>query len=147
MKVELDEHTRDCLSIDVARNLNSDDLLERLAWLMATSGVPEHVHRDNGAEFTSDVVRAWLGKVGVKTLYIEPGSPWENGYVESFNGKLRHELLSSEIFDTLAEARYRADRWRPHYNHRRPQRALGKQTPAACAAPGKQGAETMHRLS
>jgi hypothetical protein len=87
------------------RNLNSDDVLERLAWLMATRGVPEHIRSDNGTEFTAVVVREWLHRVGVKTLYIEPGSPWENGYVESFNGKLRDELLNGEIFSTLQEAK------------------------------------------
>ncbi len=89
----------------MARTLNSDDVPERLAWLMATRGVPEHIRSDNGAEFTSGVVREWLSTVGVKTLYIEPGSPWENSYVESFNGKLRDQLLSGEIFSTLQEAK------------------------------------------
>ena len=130
MLVIVDEFTRECLSIDVARNLNSDDVLERLAWLMATRGVPEHVRSDNGAEFTSGVVRAWLGKVGVKTLYIEPGSPWENGYVESFNGKLRDELLSGEIFSTLREAKVLIEMWRQHYNTVRPHSALGYRPPA-----------------
>lgn len=98
MLTVIDEYTRECLAIDVARRLKSDDVLERLAWLMATRGVPGHIHSDNGAEFTSKAVRDWLGRVGVKTLYIEPGSPWENGYIESFNGKLRDELLNGEIF-------------------------------------------------
>jgi len=105
MLVVLDGWTRECLSIDVARKLNSDDLLERLSLLMATRGVPEHVRSDNGPEFTAHVVRDWLAQVGVKTLFIEPGSPWENGYVESFNGKLRDELLDGEIFYTLREAK------------------------------------------
>ena len=130
MLVVVDEFTRECLSIDVARNLNSDDVLERLAWLMATRGVPEHVRSDNGAEFTAGVVREWLGKVGVKTLYIEPGSPWENGYVESFNGKLRDELLNGEIFYTLQEAKVLIEMWRKHYNTVRPHSALGYRPPA-----------------
>lgn len=130
MLVIVDEFTRECLSIDVARNLNSDDVLERLAWLMATRGVPEHVRSDNGAEFTAGVVREWLGKVGVKTLYIEPGSPWENGYVESFNGKLRDELLNGEIFSTLQEARVLIEMWRKHYNTIRPHSSLGYRPPA-----------------
>jgi putative transposase len=92
--VEVDEWTRECLSIDVARQLCSDDVLERLSWVMATRGVPDHVRSDNGSEFTATAVREWLGKFGVKTLSIEPGSPWENGYVESLNGKLRDELLN-----------------------------------------------------
>jgi putative transposase len=130
MLVIVDEFTRECLSIDVARNLNSDDVLERLAWLMATRGVPQHVRSDNGAEFTSKQVREWLGRVGVKTLYIEPGSPWENGYVESFNGKLRDELLSGEIFYTLQEARVLIEQWRRHYNTVRPHSSLGYRPPA-----------------
>lgn len=130
MLVIVDEFTRQCLSIDVARNLSSDDVLERLAWLMATRGVPKHIRSDNGAEFTSGVVRAWLGKVGVKTLYIEPGSPWENGYVESFNGKLRDELLSGEIFYTLQEAKVLIEMWRKHYNTLRPHSSLVYRPPA-----------------
>ena len=128
--VIVDEHTRECLSIDVARRITSDDVLERLAWLMATRGVPDHVRSDNGPEFTAKVVRAWLEKVGVKTLFIEPGSPWENGYVESFNGKLRDELLNRESFETLLEARVLIERWREHYNTVRPHSALGYRAPA-----------------
>ena len=101
----MDEYTRECLSIDVARKLNHDDVLDRLAWLMATRGVPEHIRSDNGSEFTAKVVREWLSRLGVRTLYIEPGSPWENGYCESFNAKLRDELLTGEIFYTLAGRR------------------------------------------
>ena len=128
--VIVDEHTRECLSIDVARKLTSDDVLERLAWLMATRGVPDHIRSDNGPEFTAKVVRAWLGKVGVKTLFIEPGSPWENGYVESFNGKLRDELLHRESFETLLEARVPIERWRRHCNTVRPHSALAYRAPA-----------------
>ena len=126
----IDEWTRECLAIDTARRLNSDDVLERLSWLFATRGVPEHVRSDNGPEFTAKVVRAWLKKVGVKTLFIEPGSPWENGYVESFNGKLRDELLNGEIFYTLKEAKVLIERWRVHYNTIRPHRSLGQRPPA-----------------
>ena len=128
--VIVDEHTRECLSVDVARKLTSDDVLERLAWLMATRGVPDHIRSDNGPEFTAKVVRAWLGKVGVKTLFIEPGSPWENGYVESFNGKLRDELLHRESFETLLEARVPIERWRRHCNTVRPHSALAYRAPA-----------------
>lgn len=128
--VVVDEFTRECLSIDVARSLNSDDVLERLAWLMATRGVPRHVRSDNGSEFASKQVREWLNKVGVKTLYIEPGSPWENGYVESLNGKLRDELLSGEIFYTVQEAKVLIEAWRRHYNAVRPHSALGYRPPA-----------------
>jgi transposase InsO family protein len=126
----VDEFTRECLVIDVARKLGSDDVLERLAWLMATRGVPEHIRSDNGPEFTAAVVREWLGRVGVTTLFIEPGSPWENGYVESFNGKLRDELLDREIFYSLSEAKVLIERWRKHYNQVRPHSALGYRPPA-----------------
>jgi len=126
----IDEFTRECLAIDVARKLNHDDVLERLAWLMATRGVPDHIRSDNGPEFTAKAVRSWLKQVGVKTLYIEPGSPWENGYIESFNGKLRDELLNREIFYTLREAKVLIERWRRHYNTVRPHSALGYRPPA-----------------
>lgn len=133
MLVIVDEHTRECLTIAVGRRLSSDDLLEQLAWLMMTRGVPEHVRSDNGSEFTAGVVRDWLGRVGVKTLYIEPGSPWENGYVESFNGKLRDELLNGEIFYTLKEAKVLVEQWRKHYNTKRPHSSLGYRPPAPAA--------------
>ncbi|NOG53153.1 MAG: transposase family protein [Planctomycetes bacterium] len=126
----VDEFSRECLAIDVARKLKSDDVLERLAWLFATRGVPEHIRSDNGSEFTSKEVRQWLAKMGEKTLFIEPGSPWENGYVESFNGKLRHELLNGEVFYTLKEAKVLVERWRIHYNTVRPHSALGYRPPA-----------------
>lgn len=126
----VDEHTRECLAIDVARRLRSDDVLERLAWLFATRGVPKHIRSDNGSEFTARVVRKWLERVGVKTLFIEPGSPWENGYVESFNGKLRDELLNGEIFYTLKEAKIVIEQWRNHYNKIRPHSSLGYRPPA-----------------
>jgi transposase InsO family protein len=126
----VDEFTRECLSIDVARRLRSDDVLERMSWLMATRGVPEHIRSDNGPEFTAHVVRAWLKRIGVKTLFIEPGSPWENGYVESFNGKLRDELLNGELFYTLREAKVLIERWRRHYNTVRPHSSLGYRPPA-----------------
>ena len=101
----IDEFSRECLAIDVGRRLSSDDVLDRLTELFVTRGVPEHIRSDNGSEFVATAVRQWLGHPGVKTLYIEKESPWENGYVESFNGKLRDELLDREIFDTVLEAR------------------------------------------
>ena len=125
MLVIIDEFTRECLAIDVAWKLNHDDVLERLAWLMVTRGVPAHLRSDNGSEFTAKAVRSGLKRVGVKTLYITPGSPWENGYVESFNGKLADELLERELFDTLHEAKVLIERWRIHYNTVRPHSALG----------------------
>jgi transposase InsO family protein len=130
MLVLVDEFSRECLAIDVARRMTSEDVLERLAFLMATRGVPEHIRSDNGAEFTSRAVRQWLAKVGVQTLFIEPGSPWENGYVESFNGRLRDELLDREVFYTLLEAKVLIERWCQHYNHVRPHSALGYRPPA-----------------
>jgi putative transposase len=126
----VDEFTRECLAIDVAKRLTSEDVLERLSDLFVHRVVPEHIRSDNGSEFTAKCVREWLGRVGVKTLFIEPGSPWENGYVESFNGKLRDELLEREAFDTLLEAKVLIERWRQHYNTVRPHSALGYRPPA-----------------
>ncbi len=131
--VIVDEHTRECLAIDVARRLNSEDVLEQLAWLFVIRGVPEHIRSDNGPEFTAEAVRDWLKRVGVRTLFIEPGSPWENGYVESFNGKLRDELLNREIFYTLTEAKVLIERWRQEYNTVRPHSSLGYRPPAPAA--------------
>ncbi len=128
--VVVDEFTRECLSIDVGRKLNSEDVLERLTELFVARGIPGHIRSDNGAEFTANAVREWLARLGVQTLYIEPGSPWENGYVESFNGKLRDELLDGEIFYTLQEAQVLTERWRQHYNHFRPHSALRYRPPA-----------------
>ena len=134
----VDEYTRECLAIDVARRMSSEDVLERLTWLFITRGVPAHIRSDNGPEFTARAVRQWLLRVGVKTLFIEPGSPWENGYVESFNGKLRDELLNGEIFYTLREAKVLIERWRRQYNTVRPHSALGYRPPAPEAtAPGE----------
>jgi transposase InsO family protein len=129
----IDEYTRECLAIRVARNLTSEDVLEELHLLFMVRGVPEHIRSDNGSEFTAHRVRDWLGQVGVQTLFIEPGSPWENGYIESFNGKLRDELLNPELFDTLLEAQVLVERWRQHYNHVRPHSALGYRPPAPVA--------------
>lgn len=126
----IDEYSRECLSIDVARRLTAEDALERLTHLFVLRGVPAYIRSDNGSEFTAREVRQWLAQVGVKTLYIEPGSPWENGYVESFNGKLRDELLDREIFDTLLEAKVLIERWRVQYNTIRPHSSLGYRPPA-----------------
>jgi putative transposase len=130
MLTMVDEYTRECLAIDVARRITSEDVLERLTDLFIRRSVPDHIRSDNGSEFTAKAVRAWLAKVGVRTLFIEPGSPWENGYVESFNGKLRDELLNGEIFYTLREAKVLIERWREHYNRVRPHSALGYRPPA-----------------
>ena len=126
----LDEYTRECLAIEVQRQMNHQDVLDRLAELFVDRGVPEYIRSDTGSEFTAQAVRDWLKAVGVRTLYIEPGSPWENGYVESFNGKLRDELLNVEVIDTLWEAKVLAERWRREYNQRRPHSALAYRPPS-----------------
>ena len=142
----IDEHTRECLTIDMARRLNSEDVLERLSDLFVRRGVPGYIRSDNGPEFTANAVRTWLERIGVKTLFIEPGSPWENGYIESFNGKLRDELLDRELFDTLLEAKVLNERWREEYNTVRPHSSLGYRAPApepAASQIGKLG-ERVH---
>jgi len=126
----LDEYSRECLAIDVARRMNHRKVLEKLADLFVDRGVPDYVRSDNGSEFAAQAIRDWLKAVGVRTLYIEPGSPWENGYVESFHGKFRDELLNGEIFETLKEAQVLVERWRQEYNHRRPHSALAYRPPA-----------------
>jgi putative transposase len=128
--VIIDEYTRECLSLDVARSLRSGDVLDRLESLFVQRGVPGYIRSDNGPEFTAKAVRSWLAQLEVQALFIEPGSPWENGYVESFNGKLRDELLNREIFYTLREAQVLIERWRMHYNQLRPHSALNYQPPA-----------------
>jgi transposase InsO family protein len=126
----IDEYTRECLAIRVNRTLRSEQVLEVLGELFVQRGVPAYIRSDNGPEFTCIAVRDWLSRVGVQTLFIEPGSPWENGYNESFNGKLRDELLNGEIFYTLHEARVLIEWYRQEYNHIRPHSALGYRPPA-----------------
>ena len=126
----IDEFTRECLAIKAGRHMRSDDVLQYLADLFILRGVPEHIRSDNGPEFTAKAARNWLGRVGVKTLFIQPGSPWENGYVESFNGKLRDEFLNREVFYTLWEVQVLAEQWRQEYNQIRPHSALGYKPPA-----------------
>jgi len=126
----IDEYTRECLSILVKRKITSQDVIDRLFELFIMKGIPEHIRSDNGPEFTANEVRKWLARLGVKTLFIEPGSPWENGYIESFNGKLRDELLNREIFTTLTEAKVLIEQWRQEYNHIRPHSSLGYRPPA-----------------
>ncbi len=130
MLVVIDEFSRECLAIVVARRLQSKHVLECLSDLFKARGTPAYIRSDNGPEFTAAAVRRWLGQVGVGTLFIEPGSPWENGYVESFNGKFRAELLNRELFDTLLEAQVFIERWRHEYNTFRPHSALGYRPPA-----------------
>ena len=126
----IDEYTRECLAIRAGRHIKSSDVIETLAGLMVRRGVPDHIRSDNGPEFTAKAIRKWLSRVGAKTLYIEPGSPWENGYVESFNGKLRDELLDRELFYTLKEVQVLTDQYRKIYNHIRPHSSLGYRPPA-----------------
>ncbi len=126
----IDEYTRECLALVVRRSLRSENVLEALTGLFVSRGTPVYLRSDNGPEFTAKAVRNWLARLNVQTLFIEPGSPWENGYVESFNGKLRDELLNGEIFYTLAEAQVLIERWRKHYNQRRPHSSLGYRPPA-----------------
>jgi len=126
----IDEYTRECLKIKVNRKIVSQDVIDELFNLIIYRGIPEHIRSDNGPEFTAKAVRSWLNRLGVKTMFIEPGSPWENGYIESFNGKLRDELLSREVFNTLEEARVLIEQWRREYNQVRPHSALGYKPPA-----------------
>jgi transposase InsO family protein len=135
MLTVIDEFTRECLAIDVARRLTSEDVLERLSDLFVRRGVPKHIRSDNGPEFTAKAVQEWLSRVRVKTLFIEPGSPWENGYIESFNGKLRDELLDREVLETLLEAKVLIERWRVDYNTVRPHSSLGYRPPVPGARP------------
>jgi putative transposase len=126
----IDEYTRECLAIRVSRKLNSIDVVDLLSDLFILRGIPGHVRSDNGPEFIAKAVRAWIAAVGARTAYIEPGSPWENGYLESFNARLRDELLDGEVFYSLAEAKVVIESWRRHYNSDRPHSALGYRPPA-----------------
>ena len=126
----IDEFSRESLATEPRRSYTSMDVIEELTNLFILHGRPEHIRSDNGPEFTSKAIRKWLDNLKVGPLFIEPGSPWENGYNESFNGKLRDELLNGEIFYTLAEARIIIERWRVHYNTKRPHTSLGYRPPA-----------------
>ena len=129
----IDEYTRECLAIRVARRLGSDEVIDVLADVRVTRGIPDHVRSDNGPEFIALRLRQWLADVGAQTLYVEPGSPWENGYCESFNRKLRDEFLNGEIFYSLKEAPILTERWRVHYYTVRPHSSLGYRPPAPMA--------------
>ncbi|HEV2172396.1 MAG TPA: integrase core domain-containing protein, partial [Nitrospira sp.] len=126
----IDEHTRESLAIRVDRRLRSLDVIETLADAMLVHGIPEHIRSDNGPEFVAKIVREWLAGLGTQPLYIEPGSPWENGYCESFNSKLRDECLNGEIFYSLKEAQIVIEKWRVHYNTQRPHSSLDYRPPA-----------------
>ena len=129
----IDEYTRECLAIHVRRRINSINVIDVLADAMIEHGIPEYIRSDNGPEFVAAELRKWLANTGSATLYIEPGSPWENGYCESFNSKLRDEFLNGEIFYTLKEAQVLAERWRVYYNTERPHSSLGYKPPAPAA--------------
>ena len=126
----LDEFSRECLAIKVDRKLNSTNVIDALTDLFIMRGSPAFIRSDNGPEFVAQAVREWIAAVGAKTAYIEPGSPWENGYCESFNGRFRDELLNGEIFYSLREAQIIIKEWRKHYNTKRPHSALGYRPPA-----------------
>lgn len=130
MLTVVDEYSRECLAIRVNYQLKASDVIDVLSDLFLTYGIPDHIRSDNGSEFTAQIVKDWLEALGVKTLYIDPGSPWENGYNESFNGRLRDELLDGEIFYTLKEAQVIIGNWRQHYNQVRPHSSLGYRPPA-----------------
>ena len=126
----IDEFTHECLAIRIDRRLKAIDVIDVLSDLFILRGVPEHVRSDNGPEFVAKAVQDWIGAVGAKTAYIAPGSPWENGFIESFNARLRDELLDGEIFYTLAEAKIVVESWRRHFNTVRPHGSLGYKPPA-----------------
>jgi transposase InsO family protein len=128
-----DEHTRECLALEVDRSITAQDVIETLRYLFEVRGAPQFIRSDNGPEFIAQAIRDWLKATGVETLYIEPGSPWENAYSESFNSRFRDELLDRELFTSLAEARVLSEDYKLEYNHRRPHSALGYRTPAAFA--------------
>lgn len=125
----IDEYTREFLSIHTQRRIKAPEVLYKLSELFITKGVPDHIRSDNGSEFSAKSVRGWLERLGVNTLFIEPGSPWENGYIESFNGKLRDKLLNGEIFDNILESSVIIEQWRKHYNKIRPHSSLNFRPP------------------
>jgi len=130
MLTVIDEHTRECLAIETGRKLNSQNVMDVLSQLFIEHGTPQYIRSDNGPEFIAKRLRWWLKRNQIGTLFIEPGSPWENGYIESFNGKLRDELLQREVFDTLFEAQVLIESWRHEYNTVRPHSSLGYRPPA-----------------
>jgi putative transposase len=149
----IDEFTRECHAIEVGRSLTAEDVIATLSYLFQVHGEPEFIRSDNGPEFIATAVKQWLAASGVQTLYVAPGSPWENGYVETFNGKLEDELLGREIFHTLAESKVLIEQYRLEYNHERPHSSLAYQTPAefaaSCSSPGEAcafGATARHSL-
>jgi putative transposase len=130
MLTMIDEFSRTCLVVHCARHIGANEVIEQLANVMIIHGTPEYIRSDNGPEFVANRLRQWLGAIGVKTAYIEPGSPWENGYCESFNGTLRDNLLNGEIFYGVREAQVIVNQWVRHYNTTRPHSSLGYKPPA-----------------
>jgi transposase InsO family protein len=130
----VDEYTRECLALEVERGMTAKAVGAVLARVVRERGAPAHIRSDNGPEFIAKAIRAWMSGVGLETLYIDPGAPWENGYAESFNGKVRDELLNAEEFGSLLEAKVLAKEWRREYNHVRPHSSLGYRTPAEYGA-------------
>ena len=130
----VDKYTRESLALKVDRSITSEDVIDTLAELFAMRGVPKHIRSDNGPEFIAHAIQRWLGQLEIKTLYIEPGSPWENGYAESFNGKFRDEFLAMEEFESLPAARQMTAAWKEDYNHHRPHSSLGYVAPVEFAA-------------
>jgi putative transposase len=130
----LDEFTRESLAIEVGRSIKSKDVISILDYLFMVRGIPGNIRSDNGPEFIANAVKRWLGQSSVETLYIEPGCPWQNGYIESFNGKLRNEVLDMEIFHSVKEAKVLVENWRLEYNNHRPHSSLDDKTPAGFAA-------------
>jgi putative transposase len=130
----VDEHTRECLALKVDRSITSEDVIDTLAELFAMRGVPKCIRSDNGPEFIAQAIRRWLDQVDVEALYIEPGSPWENGYAESFHSRLRDEFLELEVFESLSATKRLTKQWQADYNHHRPHSSLGYVTPIEFAA-------------
>ena len=130
MLAVIDEFSRECLAILVDRHIKGNDILYCMADLFLLHGKPDHIRSDNGFDLTAKLIRKWMKDIGVKTLFIEPGSPWENGYNENFNGKLRHEMLNRELFYTLKEAQIVIEQWRQEYNTVRPHSSLEYRSPA-----------------
>lgn len=143
----VDEYSRECLALEAERSITAEDVVEILDRLFAERGEPAYIRSDNGPEFIAAAIRRWLSVRGVKTLYIEPGSPWENAYSETFISRLRDELLDREVFGNLKEAQILAEDYREHYNHHRPHGALGYLTPAEFAAREAEQLESVQRLS
>jgi putative transposase len=130
----VDEYTRECLVLEVGRSLKATDVIEAISETMKRRGAPKHIRSDNGPEFIAKAIRRWLARAKVETLYVEPGSPWQNGYAESFHARLRDELLEQELFESVQEAKLLSRRWSWEYNHERPHSSLGYRTPAEYAA-------------